>query len=121
MDLSQDRLILPQTKNGDGRVVYLSDGAQALLRSLTHGQVTSLVENLFAGITRNQLTHPELLELEKPFQDYFAISERQNPKVVGVPKHSELEPDCGLAQRDGDSSNVMPASLRYADGIQGRS
>jgi integrase len=56
VDLSQGRLILPQTKNGDGRVVYLSDGAQAVLRSLTRGQVTSLVENLFAGITPNQVT-----------------------------------------------------------------
>jgi integrase len=56
VDLSQGRLILPQTKNGEGRVVYLSDGAQAVLQSLARGPVTSLVENLFAGITPNQVT-----------------------------------------------------------------
>lgn len=56
VDLSHGRVILPQTKNGDGRIVYLSQGAQAVLRSLPHNQITSLVENLFSGITPNQVT-----------------------------------------------------------------
>jgi integrase len=56
VDLSHGSLILPQTKNGDGRIVYLSEGAQSVLRSLPHQPVTSLVENIFSGITPNQVT-----------------------------------------------------------------
>lgn len=56
VDLAHGRVMLPQTKNGDGRIVYLSDGARAVLRSLPREHVTSLVDNLFAGITPDQVT-----------------------------------------------------------------
>jgi integrase len=37
VDMMSNRILLPQTKNGDGRIVYLNQSAQAVLRSLTFG------------------------------------------------------------------------------------
>ena len=33
IDLAQGRVMLPQTKNGEGRIVYLNEGAQASVLS----------------------------------------------------------------------------------------
>lgn len=56
VDLAHGRVMLPHTKNGDSRVVYLCDGARDVLRSLPREHVTSLVDHLFASITPDQVT-----------------------------------------------------------------
>jgi integrase len=43
VDLAGGRIILPQTKNGDGRVVWLNDLAVGVLETLTSGSPTDRV------------------------------------------------------------------------------
>lgn len=56
VDLSQGRLLLPQTKNGEGRAVYLNKGAQAVLSSMPHAPEASITDKLFSGITPDQVS-----------------------------------------------------------------
>jgi integrase len=56
VDLSQCRLYLPQTKNGEGRMVYLNEGAQAVLSSMPCAPEVSITNKIFGGITPGQVT-----------------------------------------------------------------
>jgi integrase len=51
VDLSHARIMLPQTKNGDGRVVYLNQSAIAALQSVAHSPGIKAMESVFPGIT----------------------------------------------------------------------
>lgn len=55
VDLIHARILLPQTKNGDGRIVYLNGSAMAALRSVSspEAKATDLV---FAGVTPEQVS-----------------------------------------------------------------
>lgn len=56
VDLSQGRLMLPQTKNGDGRIVYLNEGAQAVLSSIQPAPEASITDRIFDGFTPDQVS-----------------------------------------------------------------
>jgi integrase len=51
VDLGHARIMLPQTKNGDGRVVYLNQSAIAALQSVAHSPGNKAMESVFPGIT----------------------------------------------------------------------
>jgi integrase len=55
VDLIHARILLPQTKNGDGRIVYLNGSEMAALRSVSspEAKATDLV---FAGVTPEQVS-----------------------------------------------------------------
>jgi integrase len=55
VDLAQGRIMLPQTKNGDGRIIYLNDIARTILLSLPEpdGDMTA---KLFNGMTPEQVS-----------------------------------------------------------------
>jgi len=50
-----DRIILPQTKNGEGRVVYLNRFAQSALESLAFDQNTKPANLIFPGVTAGRV------------------------------------------------------------------
>jgi integrase len=56
LDLVHDRVMLSQTKNGEGRIVYLNKAARAAIRSLLFGSETKPLEKLFTGITHDQVS-----------------------------------------------------------------
>ena len=56
VDLAQARILLPQTKNGEGRIVYLNEGAQAVLSSVPRAPEASIVGKVFGGITPDQVS-----------------------------------------------------------------
>jgi integrase len=56
LDLLHDRIMLHQTKNGEGRIVYLNKAAQAAVKSLTFEANTKPTDKLFPGITHNQVS-----------------------------------------------------------------
>jgi integrase len=47
VDLSNHRILLPQTKNGEGRIVYVNQSAMAAIRALDCGLETKATERLF--------------------------------------------------------------------------
>jgi len=47
-------ILLPQTKNGEGRIVYLNRGALAAIRSLPVGSETKTSDRLFPAFTPEQ-------------------------------------------------------------------
>jgi integrase len=49
VDIAHARILLPQTKNGDGRIVYLNKSAQAILMSLPFNEETKPTDKLFAA------------------------------------------------------------------------
>ena len=53
VDLNGARILLPQTKNGDGRIVYLNASAQEVMRSL---QYSEPIARIFAEITPDMVT-----------------------------------------------------------------
>ena len=55
IDLSQGRVLLPQTKNGEGRIVYLNNGAVSALQFVltSNGNQTDLV---FRGISPERIS-----------------------------------------------------------------
>jgi integrase len=55
-DLLHDRIILPQTKNGEGRIVYLNQFAQSALESLTLDQNTRPIDKVFPAITPERVS-----------------------------------------------------------------
>lgn len=55
VDLVNGRVLLPQTKNGDGRIVYLNQSAQAVFRGLASSQ-QSATEKVFKGIDGRQVS-----------------------------------------------------------------
>lgn len=56
IDLSHARIMLPQTKNGDGRIVYLNQLAQDVLRSLMDSAHAEPVNKVFASLTPEQVS-----------------------------------------------------------------
>jgi integrase len=56
VDLTHGRILLPQTKNGDGRIVYLNECAQAVLKSVPRAEGASSTDRIFSGITPGQVT-----------------------------------------------------------------
>ncbi len=56
VDLSQDRVMLPQTKNGEGRIVYLNQSARSALQSVSVSHETKLTDKVFAGVTPGQVS-----------------------------------------------------------------
>jgi integrase len=56
LDLVHDRMILPQTKNGEGRIVYLNHFAQSALESLPLDQGTRPTDLLFPQITAERVS-----------------------------------------------------------------
>lgn len=55
-DLEHARIMLPQTKNGDGRIIYLNGSAQAVLSSLPLTSPRRPTDTVFPGISPGQVT-----------------------------------------------------------------
>lgn len=56
VDTTHNRVMLPQTKNGDGRIVYLNKSAQAVIESLLLDAETRPTDKLFRGVTPEQVS-----------------------------------------------------------------
>jgi integrase len=56
VDLVNARIMLPQTKNGDGRIVYLNQSAIAALRSLPVSAERRATDHTFSNITPEQVS-----------------------------------------------------------------
>ena len=56
VDLMNGRVMLSQTKNGDGRIVYLNESAKAAIRSLQFDQKTRSTDLLFQSLTGEQVS-----------------------------------------------------------------
>ena len=56
VDLLHDRVVLPQTKNGDGRIVYLNRSAQSVLESFLLSTESKPTDKVFAGVTPDQVS-----------------------------------------------------------------
>jgi len=56
VDLSQGRILLPQTKNGEGRTVYLNETASAALLSLPIAEQTRSTDKVFDGVSADYVT-----------------------------------------------------------------
>ena len=54
VDMVNHRIMLPLTKNGEGRIVYLNQSALAALGSLPVDERTKMTDRLFAAVTPNQ-------------------------------------------------------------------
>jgi site-specific recombinase XerD len=56
VDLMHDRVLLPQTKNGDGRIVYLNHSARSALQSVPVSNETKSTDKVFAAVTPDQVS-----------------------------------------------------------------
>lgn len=56
VDLANSRIMLPQTKNGEGRIVYLNQSALAALRSVLLEAPQNSMQRIFANITPEQVS-----------------------------------------------------------------
>jgi len=56
LDTVHDRIMLPQTKNGEHRIVYLNKFAQSAFASLPFDENTKPTERLFRGITPERVS-----------------------------------------------------------------
>jgi integrase len=56
VDMANRRIMLPQTKNGEGRIVYLNDMAAAVFRSVGWNGETKPGDRIFANWTPDQVT-----------------------------------------------------------------
>ncbi|OFV94076.1 MAG: hypothetical protein A3F68_05545 [Acidobacteria bacterium RIFCSPLOWO2_12_FULL_54_10] len=56
VDIINQRIMLPQTKNGEGRIVYLNQSALAALGSLPVDERTKVTGRLFPAVTPNQVS-----------------------------------------------------------------
>ena len=56
VDQQNARILLPQTKNGDGRIVYLNKSALAAVRSLPFDTETRPTDRLFSAVTPEQVS-----------------------------------------------------------------
>jgi len=56
VDVSHSRIMLPQTKNGEGRIVYLNQSATAAFRSLPVGPETKATDRPFSAYTPEQVS-----------------------------------------------------------------
>ena len=55
VDLSNNRILLPQTKNGDGRIIYLNKSAMAVLLSIPLDPKTKPTDTVFPKINADYL------------------------------------------------------------------
>jgi integrase len=56
VDMLHDRIMLSQTKNGEGRIVYLNKFAQSAFASLPFDENTKPTDKLFPGITPERVS-----------------------------------------------------------------
>ena len=56
VDIANARILLPQTKNGDGRIVYLNQSALAALHSVLRTASQRATDRVFTGITPEQVS-----------------------------------------------------------------
>ena len=56
VDLLSNRVMLPQTKNGEGRIVYLNQAAQSVFQSLPISAETKPTDKVFARVTPDQVS-----------------------------------------------------------------
>lgn len=56
VDMANRRIMLPQTKNGEGRIVYLNEMAQMVFRSVGWNEETKQGDRIFAGWTPEQVS-----------------------------------------------------------------
>jgi integrase len=56
IDLSQGCILLPQTKNGEGRIVYLNEGAQLVLKSIPRSTEAKITDKIFGDFTPDQVS-----------------------------------------------------------------
>jgi len=56
VDMVNHRVLLPQTKNGEGRIAYLNQSALAVLRSLPFGAETKPTDRLFQDGTPERVS-----------------------------------------------------------------
>src|SRR5262245_36609235 len=56
VDMTNRRIMLPQTKNGEGRIVYLNQMAQMVLRSIKWTEETKPTDKVFADWTPDQVS-----------------------------------------------------------------
>lgn len=56
VDIANNRILLPQTKNGDGRIVYLNELALGVLRSLDFDVNTKSTDRLFPKLSGEQIS-----------------------------------------------------------------
>jgi integrase len=56
LDTANGRILLPQTKNGDGRIVYQSQSAAAAVQCLRKSPDAKSTERLFEGVTPEQVS-----------------------------------------------------------------
>lgn len=56
LDMLGQRILLPQTKNGEGRIVYLNQLAMTVLASLPRPHDGSPTDKLFGGVTPDGIT-----------------------------------------------------------------
>jgi integrase len=57
VDLANRRIMLPQTKNGDGRIVYLNEMAAQVFRSVGWNEDTKPGDKIFSAWTPMAVTH----------------------------------------------------------------
>jgi hypothetical protein len=55
MDIAHNRILPPQTKNGEGPFVYLNKGAASTLRGLPFGPETKATDKLFPDLSPEQV------------------------------------------------------------------
>jgi integrase len=56
VDLAHGRILLPQTKNGEGRIAYLNGSAHSIITSLPLSAETKSTDRLFSGLIPAQVT-----------------------------------------------------------------
>ncbi len=56
VDLLNNRVMLPQTKNGDGRIVYLNQSAQSVFQSHPISAALKSTDKVFNGVTPDQVS-----------------------------------------------------------------
>lgn len=56
VDMLHDRIMLPQTKNGEGRIVYLNKFAESAFASLPFDENTKPTDKLFSGVTAERVS-----------------------------------------------------------------
>lgn len=56
VDMTQGCILLPQTKNGEGRIVYLNEGAQAVLASASRTPEAKITDRIFGDFTPDQVS-----------------------------------------------------------------
>ncbi len=56
LDIDHNRILLPQTKNGDGRIVYLNQNAMTVLLSIEKPAGYRQIDRVFCDVTPDQVT-----------------------------------------------------------------